>query len=170
MQTSHPSQFIHSFSLFPSSVFSRSCFGKRIAGSGRRLNECLILEASELLVIDYPDSASHHHHHPASTEVTTAFPASSYHSSTPASSAQTVVTASLTGQQTAAPRYLSDDHHHLDAAIDARRTPKTEGVHFADLPPSAAAPVASESAFGMQTDRSSRVSCWFCFWWWWRCC
>ncbi|KAG8191865.1 hypothetical protein JTE90_019800 [Oedothorax gibbosus] len=30
-------------------------FGKRSGGSGRRVNECLILEPSEMIVIDYPD-------------------------------------------------------------------------------------------------------------------
>ncbi|XP_038060264.1 rap guanine nucleotide exchange factor 2-like isoform X3 [Patiria miniata] len=34
----------------------RSSFGKRTSGSGRRGADCLILEASELLVIDYPDA------------------------------------------------------------------------------------------------------------------
>ncbi|XP_022105677.1 rap guanine nucleotide exchange factor 6-like isoform X2 [Acanthaster planci] len=34
----------------------RSSFGKRTLGSGRRGADCLILEASELLVIDYPDA------------------------------------------------------------------------------------------------------------------
>ncbi|XP_067136215.1 rap guanine nucleotide exchange factor 6-like isoform X3 [Centruroides vittatus] len=33
----------------------RSSFGKRSGGSGRRVNECLILEPSEMIVIDYPD-------------------------------------------------------------------------------------------------------------------
>nr|XP_006814043.1 PREDICTED: rap guanine nucleotide exchange factor 6-like [Saccoglossus kowalevskii] len=33
----------------------RSSFGKRTSGSGRRGSECLILEPSEMLVIDYPD-------------------------------------------------------------------------------------------------------------------
>ncbi|XP_072165122.1 rap guanine nucleotide exchange factor 2-like [Diadema setosum] len=33
-----------------------SSFGKRTSGSGRRGNDCLILEHSELLVIDYPDA------------------------------------------------------------------------------------------------------------------
>ncbi|XP_042883464.1 rap guanine nucleotide exchange factor 2-like isoform X8 [Penaeus japonicus] len=32
-----------------------SCFGKRSGGGGRRANECLILEPSEMIVIDYPD-------------------------------------------------------------------------------------------------------------------
>ncbi|KAM7305991.1 rap guanine nucleotide exchange factor 2 isoform X2 [Ixodes scapularis] len=30
-------------------------FGKRSGGTGRRMNECLILEPSEMVVIDYPD-------------------------------------------------------------------------------------------------------------------
>ncbi|XP_033643889.1 rap guanine nucleotide exchange factor 6-like isoform X2 [Asterias rubens] len=34
----------------------RSSFGKRTSGSGRRGADCLILETSELLVIDYPDA------------------------------------------------------------------------------------------------------------------
>ncbi|XP_076045359.1 rap guanine nucleotide exchange factor 6-like isoform X2 [Oratosquilla oratoria] len=33
----------------------RSSFGKRSGGGGRRANECLILEPSEMIVIDYPD-------------------------------------------------------------------------------------------------------------------
>ncbi|XP_042148250.1 rap guanine nucleotide exchange factor isoform X4 [Ixodes scapularis] len=33
----------------------RSSFGKRSGGTGRRMNECLILEPSEMVVIDYPD-------------------------------------------------------------------------------------------------------------------
>ncbi|CAH1794604.1 unnamed protein product [Owenia fusiformis] len=33
----------------------RSSFGKRTAGCTRRPNECLILEASEMIVVDYPD-------------------------------------------------------------------------------------------------------------------
>ncbi|XP_013399838.1 rap guanine nucleotide exchange factor 6 isoform X2 [Lingula anatina] len=33
----------------------RSSFGKRTAGCARRPNECLILEPSEMIVIDYPD-------------------------------------------------------------------------------------------------------------------
>ncbi|XP_022246938.1 rap guanine nucleotide exchange factor 6-like isoform X4 [Limulus polyphemus] len=33
----------------------RSSFGKRTAGGGRRVNECLILESSEMIAIDYPD-------------------------------------------------------------------------------------------------------------------
>ncbi|XP_033123023.1 rap guanine nucleotide exchange factor 6-like isoform X5 [Anneissia japonica] len=35
---------------------ARSSFGKRTSGSGRRGSECLILETSELLVIEYPDA------------------------------------------------------------------------------------------------------------------
>ncbi|KAJ8023170.1 Rap guanine nucleotide exchange factor 2 [Holothuria leucospilota] len=34
----------------------RSSFGKRTSGTGRRETDCLILETSELLVIDYPDA------------------------------------------------------------------------------------------------------------------
>ncbi|XP_064621148.1 rap guanine nucleotide exchange factor 6-like isoform X4 [Lineus longissimus] len=33
----------------------RSCFGKRTATSNRRPNECLVLEPSDMIVIDYPD-------------------------------------------------------------------------------------------------------------------
>ncbi|GAB6028163.1 hypothetical protein CHUAL_002370 [Chamberlinius hualienensis] len=50
------------FILLSGSVFidgsmflPRSSFGKRVNGSARRANECLILEPSEMLVIDYPD-------------------------------------------------------------------------------------------------------------------
>ncbi|XP_070544204.1 rap guanine nucleotide exchange factor 6-like [Ptychodera flava] len=50
------------FILLTGSVFidgsmylPRSSFGKRTSGSGRRGSECLILEPSEMLVIDYPD-------------------------------------------------------------------------------------------------------------------
>ncbi|XP_042235626.1 rap guanine nucleotide exchange factor 2-like isoform X6 [Homarus americanus] len=39
----------------PSSRKFSSCFGKRSGGGGRRTNECLILEPSEMIVIDYPD-------------------------------------------------------------------------------------------------------------------
>ncbi|KAI0211121.1 Rap guanine nucleotide exchange factor 2 [Lamellibrachia satsuma] len=46
-------------------------FGKRTAGCARRVNDCLTLEASEMIVIDYPDvtlmtqpqSSTHNHHH-----------------------------------------------------------------------------------------------------------
>ncbi|PIK41643.1 putative rap guanine nucleotide exchange factor 2 isoform X1, partial [Apostichopus japonicus] len=34
----------------------RASFGKRTSGTGRRETDCLILETSELLVIDYPDA------------------------------------------------------------------------------------------------------------------
>ncbi|KAK8750238.1 hypothetical protein OTU49_015334 [Cherax quadricarinatus] len=39
----------------PASRKLSSCFGKRSGGGGRRANECLILEPSEMIVIDYPD-------------------------------------------------------------------------------------------------------------------
>jgi hypothetical protein len=40
----------------------RSGFGRRSTGQIYRIHDCLILETSEMLVIDYPSPKQHHHH------------------------------------------------------------------------------------------------------------
>ena len=134
----------------------RSCFGKRIAGSGRRLNECLILEASELIVVDYPGAAT-----PQPTPSNTA-------PLYPASTTTTPTTAKI---KTAPSHQTSHrDHDDVDDNDDARRPSRVESVHFADLPSTtititttttttgaATAAATVVLPFGMQPDRASRV-------------
>ena len=107
------------------------------------MNECLILESSELLVIDYPDVslAQHHQHHPALQHQ----PASSQHSSTiTASSSRTDLTVkklSPTSLTTSCESAKYDNYsnnskndkcHSNSNIAGPQRTLRIEIVNFAD--------------------------------------